>query len=837
MTSRIRFWLPLLCGAASATATAHAQTTLLGDITDAATGRPVAARVYIQGEDGRWHFAKSAVAEGSAVRYEKRNWVNTNAVELHTTLSAHPFEADLPPGRYTVLAERGREYFPASHDVLLGEDTVRVRIALRRWVNMAAQGWYSGETHLHRTLDELRNIVLAEDLNVAFPLSFWVTKAGAAPTAGDRNMVGAFPDHVIGVDDTHVIWPRNTEYEIFSVGAKSHTLGALFLLNHRSLFTNGVPPWGPVAEDARREGALLDMDKLDWAFAFALPPTTGAQLYELANNHLWRTEFGFTNYVSDAPAFLQPPRGGRTGNERDWTLYTLGMYYTLLDSGYRLSPTAGTASGVHPVPAGFSRVYVHVGEVFSYERWLEGLAAGRSFVTTGPMLLATVNGRDPGEIFRQASAPATYRVAGTVRSEQPLSFIEVLHNGRPARTIMPQNRETPEGGRETAFGAELDVAGSSWLAVRCWEDRPDARYRFAHTAPWYVEVPGRPLQPGRDEKQFLIRRMTDEMARSRSVVSPEAMAEYERALAAYEKLTPRDDSERVRKEARPPKDDADLRFWLENMSWHHRYSLDEISVVTGLSGEVVRSGLERFGISEATRPRRAVDAPLLVLPYPGGRHPRLGFFEGALDPQRETKVSVFAPWDESSYVVVDVPEAVFSNLGLIYLAHTHIPTVWQQQGLSLPRLEWERHPDGTLSSERALPNGIVFGAEVSPSREAVRMELWLRNGTDALLSDLRVQNCVMLQAAAGFNAQTSQNKVFKPPFIATRSDDGRRWIITAWEPSHRLWANPPVPCMHSDPKWPDCPPGQTVRLRGWLSFYQGTDLDGELRRLAALADR
>ena len=39
--------------------------------------------------------------------------------------------------------------------------------------------------------------------------------------------------------------------------------------------------------------------------------------------------------------------------------------------------------------------------------------------------------------------------------------------------------------------------------------------------------------------------------------------------------------------------------------------------------------------------------------------------------------------------------------------------------------------------------------------------------------------------------------------------------------------------MHSDPQFPDCPPGATQRLRGWTSFYQGNDLDAELQRLAA----
>ena len=111
------------------------------------------------------------------------------------------------------------------------------------------------------------------------------------------------------------------------------------------------------------------------------------------------------------------------------------------------------------------------------------------------------------------------------------------------------------------------------------------------------------------------------------------------------------------------------------------------------------------------------------------------------------------------------------------------------------------------------------------------MELWLRNGTHEKLTDLRAQNCVMLKGAAGFTAQTLTNKIFRAPYAAARSEDGRRWIITAWHPCNRSWGNEKVPCLHSDPNFPDCSPGETVRLQGRLSFYEGTDIEVELQRI------
>jgi hypothetical protein len=284
-------------------------------------------------------------------------------------------------------------------------------------------------------------------------------------------------------------------------------------------------------------------------------------------------------------------------------------------------------------------------------------------------------------------------------------------------------------------------------------------------------------------------------------------------------------------DVRRPANEAELREWLENMVVFHRFTAEEVSAATGLAATEITAALERFGLAGRRPPARAAGAPLRVLPYPGGRHPRIGFLEGAVRPQRETKVSVFTPWDDAGYVVVDVPEAIFSQLGLIYLAHTHIPTVWDQKGIVLPQLEWDRRADGTLESARTLPNGIAFGARIIPTPTAVRMALWLRNGTREKLTGLRVQNCVMLKAAAGFAAQTLTNKLFKAPYAAARSEDGRRWVVTAWDPCDRCWGNDQVPCLHADPKFPDCAPGQTQRLRGWLSFYEGTDIEAELQRI------
>src|SRR5262249_19607589 len=144
---------------------------------------------------------------------------------------------------------------------------------------------------------------------------------------------------------------------------------------------------------------------------------------------------------------------------------------------------------------------------------------------------------------------------------------------------------------------------------------------------------------------------------------------------------------------------ADLGAWLANMLVDHRYSLAETAAVCGMTAQEVRRQAEQSGIA-LDPPRRAARSPARVRPYPGGRRARAGFREGAIDPLRGTKASVFLPWEPGGYVVVDLPEAIFSNLGLLFLAHTHVPTLWNEQNVVLENVDWRREADGSLSHRR-----------------------------------------------------------------------------------------------------------------------------------------
>ena len=517
-----------LCCLALLMPTAHAEK-LRGKVVDAQSGAALPCRLYVQAEDGTWLFAKSAGKEGSAIRYSVERGVNS--VEKHVTLSADPFEVDVPAGKSTIIVELGKEYQPLTKTVVVGAEPVEIELPLARWIDMPARGWYSGDTHVHRKLEEMPNLMLAEDLHVTLPLTYWVREAYEPATHG--KLAGDVKAELIQVAPNRVIWPINTEYELFTLRGQPHTQGAVFVINQRRGLELATPPVLPVARQAHASGALLDLDKHSWNWSPMIVPIMNVDLFELANNHVWRTEFAFKNWTLDVLPEnweIETEPGGYT--EWGWIDWGFKTYYAFLNCGFRMRPTGGTAGGVHPVPVGFGRVYVQVPGEFSYDKWIKGLDAGNSFVTTGPMLMVEFNGQSAGAVFKSATEAA---ITGKAESRSPLDRIEIVVNGDVVRTVKPANLPSKTGGFSSAIAETLPLKRSSWVVVRCFEQRPGKRFYFAHTAPAHYEIDG-PVRPKRREVAYFIERMTKEIDRNRKLLAAEELAEYEQALAIYRKL-------------------------------------------------------------------------------------------------------------------------------------------------------------------------------------------------------------------------------------------------------------------------------------------------------------
>ncbi|HSG72686.1 MAG TPA: CehA/McbA family metallohydrolase [Planctomycetaceae bacterium] len=511
--------------------------TLRGSILE--QGSFVPGRLYIKSADGKWFHARSAKSAGlQAVEYSKQR--SESIVEIHTAMPADFFVAELPPGTYELTVERGKEYFPKTVTVEIPRQQA-VEIEIERWVNMASEGWYSGDTHVHRSVEETKVPLLAEDLNVAFPLTYWVTDSHSSPVGATKSVKSAPTAKPIEVAPGHILYPMNTEYEIFTYGGKRDTLGAVFVIGHQTPLELSAPPVKPIADLAREQGALLDLDKHTWPWTPMIVPIMNVDLFELANNHIWRTEFLFRDWtietLPDDWEIETDSEGGWT--ERGWIDFGFKTYYAFLNCGFDMKPTGGTAAGVHPVPLGFGRVYVHVDGEFTYEKWFAGLKAGNSFVTTGPMLTVTFDGKSPGTKFEvDPAGPIGCEVRGQVRSATPIDRIEIIVNGEVAETLKPQPVRQPNGSYTVSLDQKVSWDGSGWVAVRCFQPRENGRFFYAHTAPVHYRVPDAPLRPRLREVRYFLKRVNEEIARWRPVLKPEELAEYERAAEIYSRLLP-----------------------------------------------------------------------------------------------------------------------------------------------------------------------------------------------------------------------------------------------------------------------------------------------------------
>ena len=195
----------------------------------------------------------------------------------------------------------------------------------------------------------------------------------------------------------------------------------------------------------------------------------------LANNHMCRSSM-MENEAWGKPrdaARLPPPRGNG--------LWSQEIYYHILNCGLRVPPSAGSASGVLPNPVGYDRVYVHVDGEMSYDKWWQGLKAGHSFVTNGPLLLVRANKQLPGHVF---TAPEGGKVVvhldARLISLDRVPALEIVKNGCVEQRVSPDS---------LAAGklATITFDRSGWFLVRAVADFPYT-FRFASTAPFYVEI-------------------------------------------------------------------------------------------------------------------------------------------------------------------------------------------------------------------------------------------------------------------------------------------------------------------------------------------------------------
>jgi hypothetical protein len=395
---------------------------------------------------------------------------------------------EVPAGTYTVIAERGTEYrrFEGQVVVLAGS-IARRKIVLKPWINMNDLGWWSADFHVHRSLEETQKLTLAEDLNLSVVFTMW----------NKQNLWEgkSWPeDAALAVSPRHYVTLLNAEDER---GGGAWMLHGLRHPLNLAVDGRWHPPGSEFIRQARRqrsgEGLFpwFDCEKPIWwevPVVMALEPPDS---FGVLHNH-------FTQYGIFAHEAWGRPRDREAYPGPDgFVEYSLGLYYRYLNLGFRLPPSAGSASGVLPNPVGYNRVYTKLTQPFTVEGWYQALRDSRGFVTNGPMLF-----------FEAVPASRNDQVRLTVeaRAREPLDRVEIIANGRLIKQFPGAT------GRMTFQGEHiLSRAGHSWAVARCFA-RSEETIRLAHSAPIYL--PG--VWDARDDAQFFVQWLDELIAQTRA---------------------------------------------------------------------------------------------------------------------------------------------------------------------------------------------------------------------------------------------------------------------------------------------------------------------------------
>src|SRR5262249_20735435 len=121
---------------------------------------------------------------------------------------------------------------------------------------------------------------------------------------------------------------------------------------------------------------------------------------------------------------------------------------------------------------------------FDYDRWIDGMKAGRTFITNGPSLLLRVDGQPPGATL-DVSPGQELEVEVALSSHQPVHRVHVVVNGE-----VVQAWDRPAGGSRETFRGGIPVPSAGWVAARCYSRERDSFLQelYAHTSPVYLRA-------------------------------------------------------------------------------------------------------------------------------------------------------------------------------------------------------------------------------------------------------------------------------------------------------------------------------------------------------------
>jgi len=254
---------------------------------------------------------------------------------------------------------------------------------------------------------------------------------------------------------------------------------------------------------ARRHSpeVVIDTDKPSWAETVVGAALGVYDTVQVCHNHYHRDQT-----LSGGWGMIGPLAPGESNAAQGDGLFhrTNALYYRLLNCGFRLGVSGGSAIGVMPVPMGYSRVYAQLQGPLTADKFWAALKAGRSFATNGPMLTMTADRHTLGSTLKRRSAdPSPIRVDVRVRSIDRLEALQLVRNGFVVESI-DLSKEQPAPVLDRSVTWTIPARRSGWIAARSLFRAPDGLLRQAHTSPLYITVDDQPIA-SRDDARYMMR--------------------------------------------------------------------------------------------------------------------------------------------------------------------------------------------------------------------------------------------------------------------------------------------------------------------------------------------
>jgi hypothetical protein len=429
-------------------------------VTDADTGAVLPCRIRFQDADGIPFapYGHHAVinAGGNTWNLDIGGDVRLGA-RTYAQIDGH-CEGWLPVGRLRVEVARGFEYEPICQDIDISADQARLDLRLHRIADMRAKGFLSADTHVHFVSTQGAEFeARAEGLDIVhLLLSQW----GHLHTSTEE-FLGR--PHV-SPDGRTVVFAGQEN--------RSNMLGHIHLLGIK----HKIMPWCTGGAEEAEFGGGMETTASHWAdechaegglVVLAHFPVPNGEIAAL-----------ITTGRADAIEMIA------------YDAYNVGEYYRYLNAGYRLPLVVGTDKMTAEVAIGQMRTYAQTGsDTVDFAQWCDAVRAGRTFVTSGPLIEFSVNGVGAGGEVDVSEAP-DLTITASILTTLPVDRLEVIVNGEVIAV-----QDCAAGARELSIDIVHKTDRPGWVAVRCHGAAAAGADRhfdvwgrpvFAHSSPVYL---------------------------------------------------------------------------------------------------------------------------------------------------------------------------------------------------------------------------------------------------------------------------------------------------------------------------------------------------------------